>query len=204
MAEQGQEAYEEILTEIRKSVFTNADETGWRKDGENGYIWSFSTPQQRYFIYRKSRSGQVAREVLNEEFERVTVSDFYGDYNALPGCKERCWVHFLRDLHKLREKSEKDVPQQVLSQRIERFLPELFIFVEYPEVPSENNAAERAVRPAVIARKISEGTRSRKGSETKMTLMSLFGTWAVQGLDTIEACRQMLISALMAADRAVP
>jgi hypothetical protein len=43
--------------------------------------------------------------------------------------------------------------------------------VKYPEAPSENKAAERAVLPAVIARKISGGTRSRKGSETKMTLI---------------------------------
>jgi len=88
-----------------------------------------------------------------------------------------------------------DKPQRILAERIEKFLPELFVFVEDPRVPSENNAAERAVRPCVIARKISGGTRSAKGSDTKAVLMSLFGTWLVKGQDTMRMCRQMLISA---------
>lgn len=59
-------------------------------------------------------------------------------------------------------------------------------------VPSENNAAERAVRPAVIARKVSGGSRSAKGSKTRMTLMSLFGTWNLKGTNPIDACAAML------------
>jgi hypothetical protein len=61
-------------------------------------------------------------------------------------------------------------------------------------VPSDNNAAERSVRPSVVARKISGGTRSSKGSVTKMALMTLFGTWALRGQDVLESCRQLLLS----------
>ena len=88
----------------------------------------------------------------------------------------------------------KDAPQHVLAMRINNFIDELFTFVEHPEIPSENNAAERAIRPAVIARKVSGGTRSARGSKTKSILMSLFGTWTAQGLNTYDACRQMIIS----------
>jgi hypothetical protein len=80
----------------------------------------------------------------------------------------------------------------VLAKRIETFLPEMFMFVEYPEVTSDNNPAERAPRPVVTARKVSGGTRSRKGSQTKMALMSLFGTWLLRGEDALEACCKML------------
>ena len=80
----------------------------------------------------------------------------------------------------------------MLAQRIERFLPELFTFVEHPEVPSDNNAAERSLRPPVTARKISGGTRSPRGSVTATMLMSLFGTWTVRGEDALQACRTML------------
>lgn len=89
----------------------------------------------------------------------------------------------------------KNAPQRVLSQRIDRFLGELFTFVDCPEVPSENNAAERAVRPTVIARKVSGGTRSARGSETNSILRSLFETWALQGGSAVAACRQMIIDA---------
>ncbi|HEX2296954.1 MAG TPA: IS66 family transposase, partial [Pseudonocardiaceae bacterium] len=67
--------------------------------------------------------------------------------------------------------------QAKLCRRIQRHSSELFVFVAHPEVPADNNAAERSVRPLVTSRKISGGTRSPQGSTTKMTLASLFGTW---------------------------
>jgi transposase len=72
---------------------------------------------------------------------------------------------------------------QTLCKRVERFLPELFVFLARPEVPADNNLAERTMRPVVIARKISGGSRSPAGSRTRMALFSCFGTWAAQGLN---------------------
>jgi hypothetical protein len=63
-----------------------------------------------------------------------------------------------------------DAPMHTLCERIERFLPELFLFVAVAGVPSHNNLAERSVRPLVIARKISGGSRSPKGSHPRMSL----------------------------------
>ena len=71
---------------------------------------------------------------------------------------------------------------------------ELFVFVSEPDVPSDNNAAERSLRPLVTSRKISGGTRSPQGTDTKMTLASVFGTWRAQGLNTLTTCRQLLAS----------
>ena len=50
--------------------------------------------------------------------------------------------------------------QGKLCRCIERFIKELFVFVAEPDVPSENNAAERSLRHLVTTRKISGGTRS--------------------------------------------
>jgi hypothetical protein len=83
-------------------------------------------------------------------------------------------------------------PQHTLCQRVERFLPELFVFVAVPGVPAHNNLAERSVRPLVIARKISGGTRSPKGSQTRMGLASLFGTWMAQHLNPFQQCLSLL------------
>jgi hypothetical protein len=246
VAERGKEAYEGLLWEIRGSPVVNADETGWREDGVNGYIWSFSNPDVRYLLRDQSRASRVVTDTLGDEFAGVLVSDFYGAYNAYGGVKQRCWVHLLRDLKTLVEKHPSNesvarwvgriryiyeqaretttgsytqiercwlrqsfetrmlelanlyrdadkAPQRVLAKRIESFLGELFTFVDREGVPSDNNAAERAVRPAVISRKVSGGTRSPKGSDTKMTLLSLFGTWNLQGEDTISACTALLV-----------
>jgi hypothetical protein len=247
VAETGESEYEKILSHIRGSPVVCGDETGWREDGVNGYLWSFSSPQARYYTYRHSRGSIVVKEVLGEEFTGVLVSDFYAAYNIYDGLKQRCWVHLMRDLEALMEKNpdlpqlavwvgmvadvyyrakettkakhrdderrrlrqgfeeellclcrpyvgDKSAPQRVLSERIKRFIAELLTFVQYPEVPSENNAAERAIRPAVVARKISGGTRSEKGSRTSSVLRTLFETWTVQGRNTLDACKQMLAS----------
>jgi len=56
----------------------------------------------RYFLYRKSRSGQVPKEVLGEEFGGVVACDFYAGYNKL-GVLQRCWFHLLKDAKELAE-----------------------------------------------------------------------------------------------------
>ena len=63
-----------------------------------------------------------------------------------------------------------------------------------PDVPSDNNPAERSLRHVVISRKISGGARSERGTESKMTLASIFGTWRARGLNPLAACRQLLTS----------
>lgn len=87
-----------------------------------------------------------------------------------------------------------DVPHRRLCARILKHLPALFTFVTAPGVPPTNNAAERSLRHLVIARKISGGTRSPRGTQTRMTLASLFGTWRVQGINPYDACCALLAS----------
>lgn len=84
--------------------------------------------------------------------------------------------------------------QRKLCWRVHRFIEELFVFVANPEVPADNNGAERSLRHLVTSRKISGGTRSKTGSSAKMTLASLFGTWRAQDLNPFQQCRQLLIS----------
>ena len=86
-----------------------------------------------------------------------------------------------------------DAPMRVLCQRVERFLPELFTFVAEPRASADNNAAERSLRPTVVSRKISGGTRSPEGSNTKSVLASLFGTWRLRGRNPYQALNSILI-----------
>ena len=88
---------------------------------------------------------------------------------------------------------ETQCPQRVLCKRIESFLPELFTFVADPRVPADNNAAERSLRPLAVARKISGGTRSAQGTETKGVLATLFGTSLLRQLNPFTACCQLLV-----------
>ena len=235
---------------IRASPAVQADETGWRENGQNGYIWSVSTPTVRYYEYHHWRGHEVVEALVGSDFQGVLGSDFYAAYHVHQGLHQRCWVHFLRDRHDLKEQYADDQevqhwaqdvkalyeramasagpdaslpvakqeaqrrkqqhafeqelwqlcapyvhtssPLQTLCKRVERFLPELFVFVARPEVPAHNNLAERSVRPLVIARKISGGSRSPRGSQTRMALFSCLGTWAAQGLNPFLHCLALL------------
>lgn len=248
VADRAAPALEALRERVRGSPVVNADETGWREDGANGYVWFFGTPEHRYFHYAASRGGAVVAEVLGEGFEGTLVSDFYAGYNAYVGPHQRCWAHLLRDAHDLRTAHPGDAevaawadalhalfreakrqaalalpeaarraawdtlerqlvalcqpywaadcaaPQATLCRRVDLFLDELLAFVADPAVPADNNLAERSLRPLVIARKVSGGTRSPEGSRVRMALASLFATWAAQGRNQLAACHQMLLT----------
>jgi len=74
---------------------------------------------------------------------------------------------------------------QRLVKRLKRHQNELLTFLEHPEVPADNNHAERMIRPAVIARKNSYCNRSPKGAETQAIMMSIFRTLHLQKMDPI-------------------
>jgi transposase len=228
---------------IRASPVLHVDETGWREDGSNGYVWTFSTETARVFV-RGSRERAVLERQVGTAYAGVLVSDFYAAYTTYEGRHQYCWAHLLRDVAELvaehrqdaavvgwadgvdalyrratiaatlpeatarrRERQACEValatlcapylgataaPQRVLCERIAKHLPALFVFVEDLAVPPTNNAAERSLRHLVTTRKISGGTRSPAGTATKMALATLFGTWRLQGLDPLAACRALL------------
>ncbi len=84
VARQAKTAVREVLEQVRASPVVQGDETGWRQDGSNGYVWTFSTPSERYFL-RRGRDKGVVDEVLDSSFSGVLVSDFYAAYNHYPG-----------------------------------------------------------------------------------------------------------------------
>jgi transposase len=74
-----------------------------------------------------------------------------------------------------------------LVKRLRRHSSELFTFLDHPEVPFDNNHAEREIRPAVIARKNSYANGSEDGAETQAILMSVFRTLKQRGHNPVAA-----------------
>jgi hypothetical protein len=239
---------EELQEQVQRSAILHADETGWREDGQNGYVWVFSTPGEealRYFHYDHSRGQKVVEEVLGERFQGVLGSDFYGGYNGYRGRHQRCWRHLLGDLHDLKAEhpdeatvqewaqavralydraiafvrsgepgpeerqrlyvtlwkevwqlglryAQAEHPCQALAKRLLRHQDELFTFVLVAGLAADNNLAERSLRPLVVARKISGGSRSPQGSQTRMTLASVFATLKARGLNPFAACLALI------------
>jgi len=248
VAEHGRPVYEGLVAEARASPVVHADETGFRENGRNGYIWALATKLARVFHWEASRAQRVITDLLGDDFSSVLVTDFYSAYTGLECPHQWCWVHLLRAAREAREKDPDDGalrawveklkafhqracrlrdrvagwpqaaraearrhveakllqlaghpvsttgPARKAGNLIRKFAHELFTFIEHPEVPPDNNAAERTLRPVVVARKVSGGTRSPRGTDTKMILLSLFGTWGLRGENTLASSYQMLTS----------
>jgi hypothetical protein len=79
--------------------------------------------------------------------------------------------------------SEGEHPCWALAKRVLRHLEELFLFVLVPDLPADNSLAERSIRPVVIMRKISGGSRSPEGSKTRLILARLLATWQARHLN---------------------
>ncbi|MBU0637659.1 MAG: transposase, partial [Planctomycetes bacterium] len=73
-----------------------------------------------------------------------------------------------------------------LCKRLRRTGDHIFTFLDYPQIPFENNFAERQIRPAVILRKNSQSNRSNRGAVTQAVLMSIYRTLRLRGHDPLQ------------------
>jgi FtsZ-binding cell division protein ZapB len=85
-----------------------------------------------------------------------------------------------------------DADCQRLADRILEHVDELVLWLRDPAVDPTNNAAERALRPAVITRKTSFGSQSKKGALDFARLLSLIQTWEQQGHDFFTYAHRLL------------
>ena len=61
----------------------------------------------------------------------------------------------------------------------------LCVFVDKPQVPMDNNKAERALRGPVIGRRLSFGSNSEDGARFTAIMYSVVGTLSMNGIDVL-------------------
>lgn len=239
--------YDRLKLVLRAAGVVHADETGWRTDGKNGYLWTLTNDRHTLFHVDRSRSGKVIAELLGEGFgggDGTLISDFYGAYDRLGGSQQKCLVHLLRELRdvvnrrpelkdhaffrrckrlvkqmlklkkqrpeltaedyahrvqlcedRLAELSRQtwdDADADRLRSRLAKYRPKLTTFLHREQVEGDNNAAERALRPAVVMRKITGGSRSEAGAEAWSILASVMRTAEQQGRDVVQTIKTLL------------
>ena len=91
---------ETILTAIRAGPVVHIDETGWRLDGKNHWLWAFVNEKLAYYRIERSRGRRVVKDTLSDDYDGTIITDFYGVYFNLPYKRQKCLVHLLRELHK--------------------------------------------------------------------------------------------------------
>ena len=83
-------------------------------------------------------------------------------------------------LQKLAQQKSCNKKTQNLINRIARYKDDLLRFIDHPDAEYHNNRAERALRPAVIFRKISFGNRTPAGAQSYATIASVLETGRLQ------------------------
>jgi hypothetical protein len=95
-------------------------------------------------------------------------------------------------LAKLGEGRWSDVDADRLAARLRKYGGQLTTFLHKAEVDGTNNAAERALRPAVVMRKITGGSRSAAGARAWAILASVMRTAQQQGRDVVATIQDLL------------
>jgi transposase len=79
-------------------------------------------------------------------------------------------------LDELLQRRVRGVLARRLQKRYRRHREHLFVFLHWPDVPPDNNACERALRPSVIHRKVTNGFRSEWGAHGYAALATVIET----------------------------
>jgi transposase-like protein len=237
--------YRELIRQMRASPHVHVDETGWRIDGRNFWLWAFTDPTFTLYHIDESRGGKVPLEILGKAFDGTVIADFYSAYNQLNGPKQRCLVHLIREVKEVAKQDAEfadcplsrrllnwckdalrlkkrwqelaDAQYEMKASRLEdrldclmrsepthpeakrlvkrlcRHRPELTRFLWDKDLDGTNNAAERALRPAVVMRKITGGSRSDAGAQAWATLASLVRSTDQRGLGVFEATKKLIV-----------
>jgi len=253
----GAPIYEQLKQSLPEKPFTHADETGWRKDGVNHWLWCFAALGTVVYLIDRHRSSNVVTSVLGKKYGGVLISDFLASYNKIKSRKQRCLVHLLRLIKKwevhfaddrkrlryfadlkglvkeiialsaampgkrprnfidrkadligrLRRKLRRDLGHPKADKfrtKLSENIEELITCLDFDEVCSHNNWAERLLRGNVIMRKVTFGSRSDSGVKNHEVLMSLAETARLHGLNAMGFLRLLLTDPAAAATAILP
>lgn len=236
--------YNKILGHIRGSPIKHADETGWRINGINTWVWAFLTKDNIYLSIENTRGKTVAEEHLaGSDCQDVLIRDDYPGYKNLPMVHQSCWAHLLKEARfeleaktatkemflleiklkdiffKLKTETESNFDQERrnnlynkmktelegiiatsylkpdskrIQTRIRHQNTNLLTALKYQGVPLTNNLAERSLRPLVITRKLTGGSRSHQGATTHAINLSVIQTIEAQQKQLIPTLKQYL------------
>ena len=96
----GSPLYKKLRQNLVNQPFVHIDETGWRNEGINHWLWCFITQNSVIYHIDRSRGGKVVAAILGQQYAGVLISDFLAAYNQIKARKQRCLVHLLRLIKK--------------------------------------------------------------------------------------------------------
>jgi transposase len=117
------EDFNAIAERVRNSRVVHTDETGMRVNGNNHWLWDFTTYENDVLnLVRRSRGSDVLVQALGADYGGILVSDGLSAYRMFTRNRQRCWAHLLREVKFLAERHPEAVP---LSEALHRLFSKL-------------------------------------------------------------------------------
>jgi len=93
-ARRGTPLYEDLRQKIQALSVAHADETGWRHDGQNFWMWYAGNDELALFLLDPHRSSEAAQRVLGSQFGGTIVADAFRSYKGVhPQDWQSCLAH---------------------------------------------------------------------------------------------------------------
>lgn len=144
----------DIIKQLKKEPYLHSDETGFREDGKNGYVWGIFTKTKAIFLAAQSRAAMWFKKLIRN-FKGVIIVDGYGAYDYYP-LKQRCWAHLIREF-KDYAKDDKEVEIQYT--RLKLLYENLKILNEKPPDEKEIRKAKWILNDIFTCLKSIKGTK---------------------------------------------
>jgi len=151
----GDPLYEQLKKLLPEQAFAHLDETGWRKEGVNHWLWCCAVMQAVVFLIDRRRSGEVVTNLLGKKYGGVLISDFLAAYNGIICRKQRCLVHLLRLIKKWQIRFAGDKKRKAYFVEFKKLIKSIIAF-------SKKMAAKAWLTPADIVRRADLIARLRR------------------------------------------
>src|SRR5215510_7482394 len=203
-AEPFAECAEAIHETVRTSPVIASDETSARVKGKTHWQWTFVAATAVAHLIAPTRGKIVPKEFLDGAKPKVWVSDRLAAQCNHADAHQFCLAHLIRDAQ-----YAIDAGDTVFAPAFKAFLQracdigrrrrdladasnKLLVFLTRRDVEPTNNASERALRPSVIFRKVTNGFRSDWGAKVYADLCSIVSTGRLNGRSPLAAIRDAL------------
>jgi len=133
--------YENLILKMRTGEIVHADETHWRQDGENYFVWYAGNKDVGVFHIDAHRSSEAAKVLLGDRLKGLLVTDAYAAYNAIEtSARQSCLAHLLRKAHELAQILEAMEHPDLPARRFCNGLAHLFKIACHKTIPSGRKA----------------------------------------------------------------
>ena len=133
--------YEELILKMRTGDIVHADETHWREDGKNHFVWYAGNNDVAVFHIDAHRSSEAAKVLLGDRIEGVLVTDAYAAYNAISVlARQSCLAHLLRKAQEVGQELDAMKHPDTASVRFCSALAKLFKMACQKTIPSGRKA----------------------------------------------------------------